>query len=140
MTTKAPLALPPALSEFLSSAFIERLLAMQHRSNDRDYNEQWLAYDNFGEFYAANKQLFIVSFSKPEMMVSAVINTFTHRQLSTLFSRAPVKQGGGFERVNAAFTQIIADNYEQLRATLEKTWPAEYADILKKDAAGGVFF
>jgi len=133
MPNTAP-ALPPALLKLISQDFIERLLTMQHRTTDRDQGDAWLAHDNFGDFYAASKHLFVVGYSHPELLVSAVIKTFVLKQVSALVSRMPPANGGGVERLDSLMTQALDAHSEALHGALKKAWHAEYADILTRNS------
>jgi hypothetical protein len=134
-----PPALAPALLKYLNENFVERLLTMQLRTGDREYSEKWLSYDNFGDFYAAMKHLFIVSFSRPEMLVAGVLKAFLHKQISTMVQRLPASDGLGFERLDSMLTQMIDANFEKLQALLAEKWPKEYADILERNSRPKAF-
>jgi hypothetical protein len=108
--------------------------------DDRDQGDDWLAHDNFGDFYAATKHLFFVSFSRPELLQAAVIKGFVHKQMGAMVRRLPAADGLDFERLDSMLTQLVAANFEKLRAILVNTWPAEYADMVERNSRPKVFF
>jgi hypothetical protein len=133
MTNKA---LTPDMYAFFSDQLIEKMLKQQMRTNDRDNNEAWMQFDNFGDYYAANRHLFMVTFSKLDILVSAIIKGYVMAQLAVMLNRG---NKAGRARVDDLVSKAIASKYPQLEAALADKWHREFADIRAKNESKGLF-
>ena len=119
----------------ISQNIIEKLIRMDERMKDRDYSEGWMRYENFADFYAEMSPLFMVAFSRPELLVSSILEIYVTKQVYAKFM--PLDQRLR-EKVNLAaktlFSTCIAENYDALATVLQQKWPREYADILNRNA------
>ena len=119
---------------FISQNMIEKLIRMDERMKDRDYSEGWMRYENFADFYAEMSPLFMVAFSRPELLVSSILEMYVTKQVSAKLIPLDPRR----EKVNLAaktlFSTCIAENYDSLATVLQKKWPREYSDILNRNA------
>lgn len=126
----------PELQKLFADNFIQKLLKQDMRYSDRDNSEALLTYDNFGDYYAEQKQLFTVGFSKPEMLINSVIVGYLLAQMHMLINEgAPIADGkeAGVARLREMFTKLVKADFRALDAVLRDKWPKEHADILERN-------
>lgn len=119
---------------FISQNMIEKLIRMDERMQDRDYSEGWMRYENFADFYAEMSPLFMVAFSRPELLVSSILEIYITKQVSAKLIPLDPRREKVTLAAKTLFSTCIAENYDSLATVLQKKWPREYADILNRNA------
>ena len=125
------------LEQYLSANLIEKLICQQRRHVDRATatDDGWMAYDNFAEYFTANRHLFVVSYSRPELLALRILGLYVVAQLAGHLKRSEPSDGQGYERVSSVVRASIEQDSSRLLALMQETWPAEYAAIEALNAA-----
>lgn len=118
------------LDQIFSHGLIEKLISQSGRYHDRDASEAWMKYDNFGEFYKARKHLFIVRYSRAELLIARVLQMYIVEQVNAVFRRDDSQlPPDGWDRINDAVQSAIESDSERLLGLLKEKWSKEYADL-----------
>ncbi len=125
------------IPELLADNLVEKLLKQDRRTHDRDWDEDWQEFDNFGEFYEAWKHHFIMPFSTPERLAARVMRIYLFRQLSAVVQREEeVKTSDAeFERHDRLLADAIAARFDDFIHILQTQWPKEWEDMVRRSAA-----
>lgn len=126
------------IHQFLGTHLVEKLLKQEHRYADRDSNDNWQEFDNFGDFYAKWKHMFVVAFSTPEVLAARIIRTYVIRQVASVIDRSPIENPDE-QALNEALDSSIASTREVLLEVLKTKWPKEWADIVARNAKPMMF-
>lgn len=123
------------IRSYLTSNMLEKLLKQEGLNHDRDWSEDWMLYENFEDFYTKNSRLFLVAFSKLEMLVAAVLKNYFMTQLSVLIQRTGQNDPEGYPRASECIAMSVAENYIELEQTLKERWPRQYADLVRRNSS-----
>lgn len=120
------------IAQYLFENLHSVLLKKERRRKDRDYYESWLSWENFGEYYAANKFLFApATFTDPNKRIIRIAEVFILHQLSGLMNRSP--GGGDYETYRDTMRQALEQNIDKAVAMMRARWPEETADIVRNN-------
>lgn len=122
------------LRTLLSQDFVEKLIKQPLRGKDRDYKEGWLNYENFADFYVEWKSRFVMPFSRVELLAERVLHLYVMRQIGEFLASRGYP--GDSQAVNDLVLATIQADSRRLLTLLRKHWPAEWADIEKRNSAG----
>jgi hypothetical protein len=119
------------MQEVMYAGFVEVLLKMQRRTNDRDASTKWAEYDSFADYYAANKWMFCVGFSASDKMVAKVVRNYLVHQTRRVTTGRSEKFDIGL--YTAMLDGVITSNFSKIKAVLADLYPAELQDIIERN-------
>lgn len=111
------------LHSYISESFISRLLTMKVKSKDRDYNEDFLTYNNFNEYYSENKERLIFGLSLFETKKAAWIALFRSYLIAQLPKYNDELTNFLNDCITNNFNKLIDDfknEHKQIHAEVEK--------------------
>ena len=118
----------------LGEGLVEKLITQQGRACDRELDEKFIPYHDFAEWYADMKHMFVMPFSRVELLAVRVLQLYVAKQLHRLFEEQAGVQD--IDSVHSNIRQAIEADSERLLGLLKMHWPAEWADLEKRNGAG----
>jgi hypothetical protein len=120
------------IAQYLFENLHSVLLKKECSWKDREYDERWLSWENFGEYYAANKFLFApATYTDPNRRIIRIAEVFILHQLGGLLNRSP--EGRDYETYRDAIRQALEQNIDTAVAMMDARWPKEMADIVRNN-------
>lgn len=109
----------------------------RHRDKATQEDEGWMAYDNFGDYYAENKATFAPAvYPDPNLRILRIAEAFVIRQLFGHLNRSP--GGGDFDALRAGIRRSFEQSRDETVAMMRQHWPAETEDIVRNNKGLGL--
>jgi len=121
------------MHSYIADNLVGELLQMGTRSKNRHSNQRSMRYENFGDFYRHMSPMFIVSFSKSEMLIESVIELYIKSQLSALVTNSHKEDPNASAATFEFLHRCISENIGKLSSVLRKKWPTQYKDLLRRN-------
>lgn len=121
----------------LFEGLILKLLKQSHKHSGIDPHEDvsWMAYESFGDYYAANKVMLAPAvYSTPEKRVLSFAEAYVVRQLSGMLHRFP---GGrvDFDQMRDVMRFVLESHAERVLALMHWKWGGQVAEIVRDNGA-----
>ncbi|QRM23550.1 hypothetical protein [Burkholderia pseudomallei] len=125
------------LAQGLFDGLHAKLLTQDRRLSDKaaQEDEGGMAYDNFGDYYAENKDTFASAvFPDPSLRIIRIAEAYVIGQLFGHLNRSP--DGGDLDALRAGIRQSFEQSRDETVAMMRQRWPAETEDIVRNNAGG----
>lgn len=114
-----------------------KLLTQDRRHSDKaaQGDEGRMAYDNFGDYYAENKDTFASAvYTDPSLRILRIAEAYVLGQLFGHLNRS--SDGGDFDALKAGIRKSFEQSRDETVAMMRQHWPAETEDIVRNNAGG----
>ena len=111
----------------------EKFVKQQQRSHDRDYQEDWMQYENFGEFYAEMRRLLVMGFMDPDELPRQALAMYIGKQLRNM---SQFTREASFEQMDELTRRLVNAQWIALALLMQQHWPEQLAEMRSRRPLG----